>query len=407
MGSTATETQSRADAGRYGMLVLLSLVVVLLMTPWFSTAAVLPQLKLRWQLGPTAAAWLAIAVQLGFVVGALLAAVLRLPDRYGPRRLIACAACGAALANALLLTEPGLPLALLLRGLTGALLASVYPPALKLTATWFRAGRGLAMGCIIGALTLGSALPHLLAALGGVDWRWVIALTSGCTLLGALLVLAVVRDGPYPFPPTSFDARELRAALRAPALRLATAGYLGHMWELYAMWSWLLVYVQAREGAGPAASLLCFAAIAAGAPACAVAGALADRYGRTTTVIALLATSGLCAATIGLAWTAPQPVFITLALLWGASVIADSAQYSAMVTELGDTRFVGTALTAQLGLGFALTGVTIWLLPLLAAQLGSWQWVFLILVPGPLLGTLATLRLRARPEARRLAGGRG
>lgn len=393
--------------GRVGVLVGLCACVVLCMTTWFSAAAVLPQLRLLWRLSDALAAWLTISVQLGFVAGALLAALTGLPDRVPPRRLIALASLGAAAANLGLLVAPGAGVALVLRGLTGLLMAGIYPPALKLVATWFVRGRGVALGSVIGALTLGSALPHLVNAAGGLPWQGVIAATSLATLAGGAGVALFVREGPYPFPRTAFAPALLGQALLNRAVLLATAGYLGHMWELYAMWAWMLSWVRARLGAGGegTASLLTFLVIAAGAPACLAAGWLADRAGRTATTIGLMAASGACAALAGLAFAAPLPVFLLVGLVWGATVIADSAQFSAMVTEAGDPRFVGTALTAQLGLGFALTAVTIQLVPLAADRLGGWQWAFLVLVPGPALGVLAVAFLRGLPEARRIAGG--
>ena len=393
--------------GRFAMLAALCVCVVLSLTPWFSAAAVMPQLRAEWQLSPGAAAWLTIAVQLGFVLGAIGSAAANLADLVPSRRLMAMSCVGAAATNLGLLAASGPGAALALRLLTGCFLAGVYPPALKLVATWFRRGRGLALGSVIGALTLGSAMPHLVNALGGAAWQGVIVATSAAAALGGVGVAAVVRDGPYPFPRATFDPAQLgRALLNRPVL-LASGGYLGHMWELYAMWSWLLIYAREVVGAaGAAASLVAFGAIAAGAPACVAAGVAADRLGRTATTIGLMAVSGLCAAAVGLTHGGPAWLFVAVSVVWGASVVADSAQFSAMITELGDPRYVGTVLTAQLGAGFALTAVTIWLLPLLAEGLGSWQWVFLVLMPGPVLGIASIAALRRRPEAARLAQGR-
>ncbi|WP_159997528.1 MFS transporter, partial [Roseomonas sp. 18066] len=305
-----------------------------------------------------------------------------------------------------LLWAPGPGVALGLRVATGVLMAGIYPPALKLVATWFRRGRGVALGSVIGALTLGSALPHAVNALGGVAWQGVIVAASLATALGGAGVL-LLRDGPYPFPRSSFDARRLRQALSARPVLLATGGYLGHMWELYAMWAWMLLFLSERLGGeqGWLASLLCFAIVAVGAPACVVAGVLADRFGRTAVTMALMAASGLCAALIGFAYAGPLWLLILVGLVWGATVIADSAQFSAVVTEVGDPSLVGTALTVQLGLGFGLTAVAIWLVPLVASVTG-WQWAFVVLVPGPLLGIVSMALLRLRPEAQRIAAGK-
>jgi MFS family permease len=394
-------------AGAARTLVLTCLTLVLSLATWFSATAVLPQLRAAWSLNDAQAAWLTISVQLGFVAGAVGSASLGLADRIAPNRLMAAGAAGAALANAGLLVAGGLPAAIVFRLATGACLALVYPPALKLLSTWFVKGRGLALGSAIGALTVGSALPHLINATLDLGWRDAVKITTASTLLGAVMALGLLRTGPYPFTRAPFDIRDLGAVLANRGFRLATGGYLGHMWELYAMWAWLLVLVRLRlgpEGGASLAALLTFAGIAAGAPACVLAGWLADRLGRPAVTMGAMIVSGACAAVIGFTFDGPLWLFVLVAVLWGASVIADSAQFSALVTERGDPRFVGTALTLQLGSGFALTGLSIWLMPLAAGWLGGWRWAPLLLVPGPALGVLAISRLlEARAARPRLA----
>lgn len=398
---------SQEDAQRFRMLGILSGCVMLALTPWFSASAVIPQLRAMWHISAATAAWLTISVQLGFVLGAVVSALSNLSDLVSPRRLIALSCLVGGLANLGLIGAPGPASAFALRLMTGACLAGVYPPALKLVSTWFRRQRGVALGTIIGALTLGSAAPHLIDAFGAANWRIVISVTSAATILGGLGTLLAVRDGPYPFPKARFDIAMIGRSFANRGVLLATGGYLGHMWELYAMWSWILIYARhVFAGHGQIASLLTFATIAAGAPACIAAGVLADRFGRTATTIALMAISGACAALVGFSFHGPASAFVAICIVWGASVVADSAQFSAVITEVGDPRYVGTALTTQLGAGFALTALTIWLLPVFAAWLGGWQWVFLILVPGPALGALSMAVLRRRPEALAIAGGR-
>ncbi len=397
----------QVDAQRFRVLIILSACVVLALTPWFSAAAVIPQLRGIWHISAATASWLTISVQLGFVLGAVVSALTNLSDLVSPRLLIAVSCLGAGLTNFGLIIVPGPASAFALRLMTGACLAGVYPPALKLISTWFTRQRGVALGTIIGALTLGSAAPHLIDAFGAANWRVVISVTSAATILGGLGIFLLVRDGPFPFPKATFDVAMIGRSFRNRAILLATGGYLGHMWELYAMWSWLLIYARHVFGNhGQIASVLTFATIAAGAPACIAAGLLADRFGRTAITIALMIISGFCAATIGFSFDGPVSVFVAICIVWGASVVADSAQFSAVITEVGDPRYVGTALTTLLGSGFALTAVTIWLLPVFAGWLGSWQWVFLILVPGPALGALSMAVLRRRPEALAVAGGR-
>ncbi len=394
---------SRSDPAR--TLALLAVALVLGMSTWFSASAVLPQLRAEWDFGDTAAAWLTIAVQLGFVVGALLSALLNLADVVSARLVLAGGAIGAAAANLGLLVASGVAAAIPLRFLTGFFLAGVYPPALKLIATWFRRGRGTALGVLVGALTVGSAAPHLVNGLGGVDWQLVIVATSAMTAAGGLLVLAAVREGPYPFPPAVFDVRQAGLVFRNRGVRLASLGYFGHMWELYAMWTWFLVFAADELFSSTAdAAYATFAVIAAGGLGCVAGGLAGDRYGRPETTAVCMGVSGSCALTIALgpAWLA-----LSIALVWGFTVVADSAQFSTLVTEHADQAYVGTALTLQLAAGFTLTVGTIWLLPYLEEAVG-WRGAWAFLALGPALGVWAMLRLRTAgtvPHVRRLTSG--
>jgi MFS family permease len=379
--------------GRTRALAVLAAALVLAMTTWFSASAVVPQLRAEWTLGDTAAAWLTIAVQLGFVAGALLSSVLNLADVIAPRTVILAGAAGAAAANALLGAVSSAGAAIPLRFLTGFFLAGVYPPALKLMATWFRRGRGTALGILVGALTLGSAMPHLVNGLGGLDWHTVVYATSALTLAGGLLALAVP-DGPYPFPQATFDPHQARRVFANRGVRLASLGYFGHMWELYAMWAWFVVFYATAVDDGAGAAYATFAVIAAGALGCWAGGVLGDRIGRPETTALAMAVSGTCALLIGLFLDAPTWAVLAVGLVWGFTVVADSAQFSTLVTEHADQAYVGTALTMQLALGFTLTVATIWLLPFFADAVG-WRWAFAFLAPGPALGVLAMLRLRS------------
>lgn len=398
--------------GRWSALVRLAVGMVLAMTTWFSASAVLPQLRVEWDLSTTAGSWLTIAVQLGFVVGALSSAVLNLADLVPPRRLMLYGALGAATANLLLLFVDGPVLAIPLRFLTGAFLAGVYPPGLKSMATWFRRGRGTALGVMVGALTLGSAMPHLVNGLGGVEWERVIVATSVLTVAGGLVAEFVGRDGPFPFPSATFDPSQARRAFQDRGVRLATAGYFGHMWELYAMWAWFSVFFADRLAEGGDldprrnAAYAAAAAIGIGALGCWVGGVLGDRWGRSRTTALAMTISGASAIVIGLARDAPVAVVLVIGLVWGFWVVADSAQFSAVVTELADQRYVGTAVTLQLAAGFTLTVVTIWLVPVLRDEL-TWRWAFAFLAAGPALGVWSMLRLLHSPDAARIAGGRG
>jgi MFS family permease len=374
-------------------LWLLAAALVLCMTTWFSATAVVPQLRDEWDLGDTAAAWLTIAVQVGFVAGALVGSALTIADVFPPRVVILVGALGAAAANLALLAADGPEPAISARLLTGFFLAGVYPPALKLASTWFRRGRGTALGIVVGALTLGSALPHLVNGLGGLDWEIVVWVTSVLTALGGVVVYFGVREGPYSFPSARFDPRQAGLVLRNRGVRLASLGYFGHMWELYAMWAWFLVFFAAVAADGRAAAYATFAVIGVGAVGCWAGGVLGDRWGRPETTAAMLAVSASCALLIGLVAEGPEALVFVLGLVWGFAVVGDSAQFSTLVTELAEQAYVGTALGLQMAVGFALTVPTIWLLPFLEDEVG-WRWAFVFLVPGPLLGIAAMLRLR-------------
>lgn len=403
-----TPSASDDPPGRWRSLAVLALATLLSMSTWFSASAVLPQLRHLWHLGDGGAAALTLAVQLGFVAGALVAAATNAADLVRARTLIQVGAYGAAAVNlGLLLVSSALP-ASALRFVTGVFLAGIYPPALRQMGTWFRRSRGTALGIMVGALTLGSALPHLVNGLGGTDWRVVIVSTSVLTAAGGLLAGLMVRDGPFPFPRAAFDPRQVGRVLASPGVRLATIGYFGHMWELYAMWAWFVVFAGSTitgYQASLSAPLLTFAVIGVGAVGCWLGGLIGDRWGRTRSTILAMGLSGTCAVLIGPLRSGPLWLFVAVALLWGLTVVADSAQFSTMVTELSDQRYVGTALTVQLAVGFTLTTVTIALIPA-AEHLLGWRWVFAILAPGPLLGIVAMLRLRRLPQALLIAGGR-
>ena len=401
----------RPAAGRWVALSLICLGVVGVMTTWFSATAIIPELVRDWGLTAGQAAWLTNAVQLGFVAGAIASSLVTLPDLVRMHRLMAVSALVACLANAALLLDPAPAGAMAARFVTGVALAGVYPPALKLMATWFVRGRGLALGFLIGALTLGSSMPHLFRALtAGIAWQAVVIATSVATLMSAVLFALALREGPHGFGRATFDPRQSLRVFTQKPLMLANIGYFGHMWELYAMWAWFLAFAAAAQaGISPfpfgSASMLSFVVVASGVAGCLLGGVLSDRIGRCFTTAGMMAVSAFCALTIGFAFDGPGWLLAGVAIVWGIAVIGDSAQFSAAVTELADHRFVGTAVTLQLGCGFALTVVAISIMPHVAAWLGGWRWAFVVLVPGPVVGAAAMLWLRTLPESARLAGG--
>jgi MFS family permease len=385
---------SRGTATPWVMLAVLALAELLGMTLWFSATAVAPALVAELRLSAGEAAWLTMAVQIGFVAGTLVSALLSLADVLNARWLFGLGCLAGAVVNGWLIRAGGAGQAIVIRFATGFALAWVYPPAMKIAAGWFGRRRGTALGLLIGALTVGSAFPHLLAWLAsGIGWRALILGSSVLALAGGAIVVAFVRDGPYIAPTAPFDPRAIGRVFVDRRVRLATLGYLGHMWELYAMWTWIATFAAASLAAREvtalrAGSLMAFFAIASGAAGCAAAGLVGDRLGKARVAGWAMMVSGGCCAVAGFAYGADPRLLAVFLMVWGFAVVADSALFSALVSEYSSREYVGTALTVQVCAGFLLTMVTIRLLPLLAST-GGWRWVFIALAPGPALGVLA------------------
>jgi len=368
------------------------------MSLWFTASAAAPELIERWSLEPGEAGWLTSAVQLGFVVGTFLAAVLNLADLLPGRAYFVISAILGATANAALAAAPGFRTALLLRFLTGASLAGVYPPAMKMIATWFRSARGLAVGILIGSLTLGKGLPYLIRGLVGDDLTLLLLLSSLGAVAAAALVGVSYRDGPHPFERRPFSWSLAGSVLRHRETRLAIGGYLGHMWELYAMWTWAPAFIAAslsRSGgvvSRATGDLIAFGALATGALGCLWGGWASDRIGRERLVSLAMAASGACCLLVGAVYGQDPALLTLMTWTWGFFVVADSAQFSTLVTELAPPHAVGTALTLQTCLGFLLTAIPIQIVPFLAERWG-WRWAFPILAAGPIAGIGAIRRL--------------
>lgn len=393
-------------------LAVVSLATLFGLSVWFSTNAVGPALEVEKGFSTSDLSWLTVAVQLGFVAGTLIIAVTNLADLINARYVFGASAAIAGLLNLGVIPLDDFGAVLTVRFATGIFLAGVYPPGMKIISGWFRSGRGIALGIMIGALTIGSGSPHLLRS-GFVDnWEATIIGSSILAGLSALLVVLLVRDGPYNVSGARFDPRYLLRVFTERGPRLTLFGYLGHMWELYAMWAWIGVFLGTVYGVKTItgtsfelASAVAFAAFVAGAIASYAAGLMAERWGRAYTTSLAMLISGGSALFVGFLPIDWEWAIAVLVLVWGASVIADSAQFSTSMTELCEPEYVGTMLTFQTGLGFALTAISIRLVPIIENSAG-WGWAFAILAIGPALGIAAMMRLRSVPESLKLASGR-
>src|SRR5437763_9254950 len=395
--STEIEARPEIHAGR--VLFLLSLAELLAMSLWFTGTAVLPQVTSIWHANLSLGSWLTVAVQIGFALGALTFALFNVPDIFSPITVLTISSVAAAAANAGFAFAAADPVpAILLRGLTGFFLARVYPTGMKIIAGWFQRGRGLALGIMIGALSVGSALPHAVNSVGGIPWRGVVLAGSGFALLGALIVALAVHEGPFAMPQPRLHISQIWEIARNRPLRLANFGYLGHMWELYSMWGWIDVIFAASAG-WPRLKYEAAAAavIAIGIFGCVWAGAASDRLQdyssaarigqRAKVTVIAMSVSALCCVLAAAAFHHPV-VLLLLALVWGISIIADSAQFSAIISEVAEKRYLGTALTMQTALGFLLTAVTIRAMAAIAQRFG-WRVALASMAFGPLLGIWA------------------
>ncbi|HUF87163.1 MAG TPA: MFS transporter [Thermohalobaculum sp.] len=401
----------RGFTGKRASVALLILTQIAVLSLWFSSAAVVPEMARAAGLGADRLAWLSTAVQLGFAGGALVYAALGFADRFDPRRVFMVSALAAAAANLALLAVPiGGWQAVALRLVTGAMMAGVYPVGMKIAVGWGRSDRALLISLLVGALTIGSASPHLMAFLGGADWRATIWASTLAAAAGGVAILAVGL-GPHHARAPSLDVTAIRLIWTDRPIRLAVLGYIGHMWELYAFWAWVAVvatgsYALAGAeggdlGARELGKLTAFAAIALGGLACLPAGWLAVRFGSARVARLCLVTSGAAALISALLYGGPVWPMMAVLIVWGIAIIPDSALYSTLVADAAPPERAGSLMTLQTALGFLLTACTVQAAPALAALVG-WPWVMAVMALGPAFGIRAMqalIRLRAAARA--------
>ena len=393
-------------------LLLVTVATFLSLSVWFSTNAVSTALETDKAIGESSMAVLTIAVQIGFVFGTLFISFTNLSDLINARTLFTVSSILAAITNFLVVPLDSPEALIVTRFATGAFLGGVYPMGMKVLSGWYVSGRGFAIGTLVGAVTLGSGTPHILMSVFSENWQMVILVSSILAITGGVILKVFVGDGPHDVVGAKFNPRYLISALSERGPRLALIGYLGHQWELYAMWAWIgsfMFYVLEERplfGDGiQLASVITFLVFAIGAVASSLAGAWSEKIGRTAVATIAMVISGCVALFVGFIPVEWSVLIVIFVLIWGASVIADSAQFSTAITELSDPVYRGTMLTFQTGVGFALTAISIWLLPVVK-DLSGWGWAFAILALGPVVGITAMLRLRSLPESRNLAGGK-
>lgn len=402
MNQPKSTTEPTATRSAGGQLALIALTQIFGLSVWFSSSAVVPNLVRDWGISISDAAWLSMATQFGFAVGAIAASLIGLFDRFRPNRVLATSAlCAAILTSGFAWVVSSLHMAVVIRFLLGICFAGIYPPGLKLTASWSLQSRSRSFGILGGCLTIGSSLPYLLKSLHDLQWQTLVGSTAVACALAGLLSLMFIKSGPFQDPPAPIDGRYAWHMFQEQGPRAACFGYFGHMFELYAVWTWLPIFMMHslnETSITPMLGMSVFLCMGLGGfVGCLLGGVLADRFGQERVAIFALSISGACCVLSPFFFSTSVPALLAFSLIWGAAVIADSGLFSALLSSTADKRAVGTALSFQTAVGFLITISTIQLTPVLAEAFG-WRYAFPYLVIGPIFGVLAIGAYRANSQ---------
>jgi predicted MFS family arabinose efflux permease len=364
---------------------------------WFAGNAIIADLQLDMNVGIDDTGIVTSAVQLGFIFGTLVFALLSISDRYSPRKLFFhCSVLGSVSNLLIYFIAHDLFSLLVLRFITGFFLTGIYPIGMKIAAGWHKEKLGNAIGLLVGALALGTAFPHLIKSFGGaLPWEQVIFAISAFSLAGGIAMYLLVEDGPYISSDTKFNPKSIITLFKYKELRSSALGYFGHMWELYTYYALvplILIYYLKLSPYELNISLWSFIIIASGSIGCIVGGMISKKVGSTKIAFIQLGLSGFCCLISPIMFNTAVPIFLTFLIIWGIVVMGDSPQYSAIIALSAPKELVGSGLTLVNSIGFAITILSLWCVYQFLDMIDI-SYALMILALGPILGLISMKKL--------------